>query len=122
MKAPVTVWHSHSSRELLSVHVRYGRAARTSSSSIMELIAIDHLATALAAAVQHVADQACLERVERESHEKAGAPAATNRENRAQVAIHGVLPAHCGHQLVLLTCVEWCKAAHTAVIRMERAL
>ena len=103
--------------------MKYTSAACTSPSLIVMFMATDRLAASLAATVQHDADQACLECVEREPHEKAGASAATNRgENRDQVAIHGVLPAHCGHKLVLLTCVEWCKAAHTAVIRMERAL
>ena len=106
--------------------MRYISAACTSPSLIVSAMTTDRLAASLAATVQHDADQACLECVEREQHD--------DGENRDQVLfvaageegwsweIHGVLPAHCGHQLVLLTCVEWCKAAHIIVIRVDQAL
>ena len=57
--------------------MRCTSAACTSPSLIVRVMATDRLAASLAATVQHDADQACLECVEREQHD--------DGENRDQV-------------------------------------
>ena len=86
--------------------MKYASAACTSPSLIVMVMATDRLAASLAATVQHDADQACLECVEREQHD--------DGENRDQVLfVAAGKTAGAGKSMAsfLLTVVtSWCSS------------